>query len=365
VSVACFSNSYTEARQRFVTAVSSVGGHLYSYPIPVAGESNLYIDVAVIGASAGNAVVVSSGVHGIEGFFGSAVQLAMLQGMKTGVGGQNLKYVLIHAINPFGFAQLRRFNENNVDLNRNFIDSKESYSGAPAGYARLNRFLNPESAPSRFEPFRMRALWNIWRSGMPALKESVASGQYEYPRGIFFGGREICRSTELVQQHCAEWLGESKKIFHIDLHTGLGPYGSVKLLLNEADNYRKQFYTDLFGAKQVEAMEADNGTAYKVAGHFGGWIQNRFSTRDYFFVGAEYGTYNIVRVLQAVRAENRAHHYASVDSSCYRAARQELMECFCPEDEKWRYRVMESALDVIDRAGNSIRPAASQSPAAS
>ena len=29
---------------------------------------------------------------------------------------------MIHALNPFGFAHLRRANEDNVDLNRNFVD---------------------------------------------------------------------------------------------------------------------------------------------------------------------------------------------------------------------------------------------------
>jgi len=30
--------------------------------------------------------------------------------------------VLVHAINPYGFAWTRRVNEDNVDLNRNFVD---------------------------------------------------------------------------------------------------------------------------------------------------------------------------------------------------------------------------------------------------
>ena len=77
------------------------------------------IDVAVLGSDAAPAIVVSSGLHGVEGFLGSAIQLAMLEELKADTA-KNIRWVFIHAINPFGFAQIRRFNEDNVDLNRNF-----------------------------------------------------------------------------------------------------------------------------------------------------------------------------------------------------------------------------------------------------
>ena len=43
--------------------------------------------------------------------------------------------VLVHVLNPYGMAWLRRTNENNVDLNRNFLRERRSVvSGAPALY---------------------------------------------------------------------------------------------------------------------------------------------------------------------------------------------------------------------------------------
>ena len=68
-------------------------------------------------------------MHGVEALFGSAVQLAFMEqadGRLAASGGSGV--VLIHAINPFGFAWRRRFNENNVDLNRNFLLADESYA---------------------------------------------------------------------------------------------------------------------------------------------------------------------------------------------------------------------------------------------
>ncbi len=350
-----FSESYSEARRRFKDAAASIGAGLHSYPIDAGSPEPLTIDVAVVGGTEAPAIVVSSGVHGVEGFFGSAVQLALLDRLAQARERLDIRYVLIHGVNPFGFSRLRRFNEDNVDLNRNFLTSLDDYQGAPGGYARLNGFLNPESPPSRFEPFRLKAMWNIWRSGLQALKEAVAGGQYEYPRGLFFGGKGPCASTRVVQENCDAWVGASERIVHIDFHTGLGASGSYKLLLNESpDAAGYSWYPQVFGTECVEPHAEPGGTAYSVSGLFGEWMQHNFPGRDYRFAVAEFGTYGVIRVLGAIRAENRAHHYGSEGSALYGWAKQELLECFCPRAPAWRRRVVESGLGIIDQSTEAV-----------
>lgn len=350
-----FSHTYAQARRRFIEAARAADASVFSYAINVASTDDLTIDVAIIGADTDPALVVSCGVHGVEGFFGSAVQLALLERLKTASNHQAIRYVLIHAVNPYGFAHLRRVNEDNVDLNRNFMASTADYAGAPQGYAGLNSLLNPESPPSRLEPFKAKALWHIWRRGLPALKETVARGQYEYPRGLFYGGKAPCASTQIIQNHCDAWLAASPRIVHIDLHTGLGPYGNYKLLLTESDYAeRRGWYADTFGADHIEPLTKPGGMAYRVAGQWGPWMQQHFHTRDYRFVGAEFGTYDVIRVLAALRAENRAHHYCVAGSPAYLRAKEELRECFCPEAPSWRRRVADFGLKIIEQ-GNPRR----------
>ncbi|NIP94329.1 MAG: DUF2817 domain-containing protein [Akkermansiaceae bacterium] len=101
------------------------------------GGEDLTIDVGILGWESDPALVLSSGVHGVEGFPGSALQLAFLDGLYRKPAGSGIRYILIHGINPHGFAHLRRFNEGNVDLNRNFLGGKNEYSGVRDGYARL------------------------------------------------------------------------------------------------------------------------------------------------------------------------------------------------------------------------------------
>lgn len=358
-----FSESYHDARRRFRAAADEAGASLHAYPIEVEGEEDLTIDVAVLGDDDLPTVLTSIGIHGVEGFFGSAVQLALLDRWKNTKGQGSVRHVLLHGINPFGFLRLRRFNEDNVDLNRNFCDDGEGYSGAPDAYVKLNGFLNPASPPSRWEPFEIKAIGNILRSGYHTLKQAVAGGQYQYPQGLFFGGHSRCQSTQVICENCDQWIGQSKQIMHLDFHSGLGRNGAYKLLLAEsADSEHFSWYTEQFGADHVEPLDTPEGTAYKVSGLMGDWLQRHFASREYRFMGAEVGTYGAIRILKALRAENRAHHYCEPDSEIYKLTKAELLECFCPSDPSWQARVVRSGLAIIDRAADAIRGVPLNSP---
>ena len=114
-------------------------------------------------------------------------------------------------------AWLRRFNENNVDLNRNFLPPGVPYEGAPPGYDQLDSFLNPPTPPS-WDFYYARAGWLVLRHGMSALKQAIARGQYEYPKGLFYGGDGLEEGPRKFQQFVKSQLGRvntnSKKLLY-------------------------------------------------------------------------------------------------------------------------------------------------------
>ena len=355
----CFSPSYDVARRRFREAATSAGAGVEQHQVDTAeGDVGHTIDVATVGGRGPSwAVVVSSGVHGVEGFFGSAIQLAWLSSLAVGAapppGGA---VILVHAVNPYGFAKLRRTNEDNVDLNRNYLDTEGAYAGSPDGYEALDPFLNPASPPSPLDPFRLKALCYIRRLGLPALKATVASGQYRFPRGLFFGGHGPAASTRVIRQHLAGWLGGAPRALHVDLHSGLGSYGHYRLLLEEsARSSNVRWYRETFGADIVEPLANGDGASYTASGTLGRWALTHLRGTRYRFVNAEFGTYPILRVLGALRAENRAHFFDRPGTRAHRRAKVELLECFCPQTDRWRERVVEQGLAIIGRAVDSQR----------
>lgn len=348
-----FSDNYLQARSKFLQVAHQAGASVNSVEL----QSGYHVDVAATGQADLPTLIISSGLHGVEAFFGSAVQLAVMYNLhdfvNTGSCSDKLRFVFVHGINPYGFDLIRRVDEANVDLNRNFhFRTTPSVSrSALAAYRKLNPFLNPPSPPSRYEPYRLKAMSNILRYGLPALKEAIVTGQYEYPEGIFYGGNKASTATEFVMQHCELWVANAQTVAHIDLHSGLGEFGTCKILLN-ADQSEEDlsWYRETFGSNNLGGLQSDDDTAYAVCGSMGAWLQRKFSDRRYHFVGAEFGTYDPVRVLGAIRAENRAHHYSAEDSEPYQRAKAELLECFCPASETWRKQVINSSLQIVSSA---------------
>ena len=263
----CFPLDYASSRREFHEACARLGCALEAHPMNQAGPNgdDLTIDVAILpGGSPDRTLLVSSGIHGVEGFFGAAVQLRALQDWASRPGRKHagVRCVMVHALNPFGFAWRRRVNEDNVDLNRNLLLPGESFSGSPAGYAALDGLLNPRHVPSRWEPVRLEFMVAIARHGMPAIKQSVASGQYDFPHGLFYGGGQPSRTSEILSEHFDRWLADSQRVFHLDLHTGLGKWGSHKLLIDHPIS-PDGWTTSLPGhldAQAIIALYADHGT---------------------------------------------------------------------------------------------------------
>ena len=344
-----FSADYRSARARFVLAADRLGWRREAHDIGSigpAGES-LSIDTALLGnRSPENVVIVSSGLHGVEGFFGSAVQLAFLEQHAARLGLlSNAAIVLVHALNPFGFAWRRRWNENNVDLNRNFLndysvpDRDPDYEESRKAYASLYSFLNPEGPPSRIDPYAIKALATVFSQGraerarMPRdqrprpiaigailglglaqLRKTIPVGQYEYPEGLFFGGTQAERTTRYLRQTLPGWVGQARRIIHVDFHTGLGERGEYKLFVGHKENSEPARHAaSWFGAENVEPWGP--GTSYRARGLMATHFASEFGDRRYLCLTAEFGTYAATPVLRALRAEHQAHRFSRPGSA--------------------------------------------------
>ena len=353
---ATFSPDHSSARRRFQQAASRLDWHLESCSIGLIGPDGheLAFDVASTpGGDPEKVLVVSSGIHGVEGFFGSAVQIALLEHWAS-MTPPSVRCVFLHGLNPFGFAWLRRFDENNVDPNRNFLLPGEGFEGSPDGYAGLDHFLNPRYPPSRFEPFTLKALLLIARHGMPALRQAVAAGQHDYPRGLFFGGSRPSRTQQLLEENMPRWLQGSKSVVHLDFHTGLGRHGNCKLLIDYPLNgTQTRWLTDWFGADSFEAYDSAR-ISYVARGGFGRWCVSRGLAPHYLFACAEFGTYGPLRVLSGLRAENQAHHWGTPSAPSTIKAKKWLTELFCPASSGWRLQVIDAGRRLAEQAQQGL-----------
>ncbi|CAN5912024.1 M14 family metallopeptidase [soil metagenome] len=353
-----FSPDYARARDRFRSSAEALGLAMEHYPLGGRGPGGeeLTLDVARAGpATADRMVVVSSGLHGVEGFFGSAVQVALLEQIDAEFSSpEGVAVLLLHAINPYGFAWLRRFNEEGVDLNRNFLLPGQDYRGRPPIYRAVEGLINPRYPPGRPEFFRLRGFLATLRFGRHELKQAVAGGQYDFPKGLFFGGHAPAPAHCLLAEQLPGWIGPADRVLHIDFHTGLGTWGELKLLIDDnLGSPRALRLASWFGAEAVESTTPE-GTAYHARGDIGTWCRARFADRQYDPVCAEIGTYSSAHVLTALRAENQAHHWGQPDDPVTLRAKQQLLEAFTPADLDWRETVVARGLEIVRQGLTAI-----------
>jgi hypothetical protein len=348
-SSAWFSPDFATARARFCSAVAARNGRLDTLALAQNGPhgEDLGIDIGWFGASQPRRVFVhSSGLHGVEGFAGSAIQLQWLELGMPALGAADA-VVLVHMLNPYGATWLRRVNENNVDLNRNFCPRDLNAGESDDDYAALDSILNPRSAP-RADFFYARAAWLASRHGMAKLRQTVVGGQAVNPRGLFYTGRKLEAGPAAYQDYLRSHLAQARRIVAIDVHTGLGRYGRDALMAEAStgrtqtkDDMRRCFGAHLQWSDGPEAAYHAQGTHQEMYGRL-------FAHADIHFATQEFGTLHALRVVAALRAENRWHHYGAVTLD--HPAKRRLLEVFCPRDEKWREQVLRRGGEVVAQA---------------
>ena len=345
-----FSPDYQTAGKRFREAVAACSGRLDSLKLSATGPAreDLAIDIGWFGTPNPQRVLVHScGVHGVEGFAGAAIQL---QWLNEGIAAlpADAAVVLVHMLNPYGAAWLRRVNENNVDLNRNFGWPRRVHDDAAAReYAALDALLNPQSPP-RADFFYARAVWLVCRHGMKKLRDTVIGGQTVNARGLFFAEVKLEPGPAAYQDYLGARLVQTERVVAIDVHSGFGRYGEDTLMVDAAPNRAlvNESMQKCFGAR-IQLSDAGDA-AYRVDGTQQDMYSSLLPGARVHFATQEFGTLHPLRVLAALRAENRWHHFGA--GAWEHATRRHLRAVFCPADQGWRENVLRRGRDVIHQA---------------
>lgn len=353
MGAASFSPDYIAARARFRSSSMALGCELEEHLLDQTGPEgeDLSLDVCRLGeVTPKRAVVISSGMHGVEGLVGSAVQAALLEehlGGWTPPGGGAL--LMLHGLNPFGFAHKRWVNEDNAQLNRNFLLQGQEYAGSPEAYALLDPLLNPRTPPSRLDPFLLRTGLLVARKGMRPLREAALAGQYDYPAGLFYGGSGPSWTQRTLASQLPRWVGQAERVVHIDIHTGMGDWGSHRILVDHAaEDQAFQALTRDFGERVRPRLGEQ--APYAIRGGLGSWCQERLPSCRYDVLTVEMGTRSALEVLGALREENRAWHWAPDGHPSKQRARARLCEAFVPARMDWRDQAVAQAVGVVLRA---------------
>jgi hypothetical protein len=185
---------------------------------------------------------------------------------------------------------------------------------------------------------------------MPYLRQAIAGGQYEFPQGLYFGGKAPSQSHNILKQNMRRWLQGSEQVIQLDFHTGLGKYATCKLLIDyPLTDGQRRWLTDCYGNEAFGCCNAANGM-FATKGDSGCWCAAQEFASNYLHLCAEFGTYSPIRVLAGLRAENQAHHWGDPQAASTARAKSLLHEMFCPASRDWRVTALRKSRELIARS---------------
>lgn len=346
-----FSSNYFEARQLFLHFATKAGAELKSFEIVNGG---LTTDVAIFKGSSDKLLLHISGVHGVEGFLGSAIQsAAMARGYVKNREDGGPTVVLVHAVNPWGMAYLRRWNENNVDLNRNALFSEEAWEEVlnrrrnEYGYEDIDSIINPKQAPgwdTRLKSFALAGLQIARHMSLTPIKKAMVAATYTNSKGIFYGGTSLEKSHEVLRDFLKRF--KPSKLRMIDVHTGLGPSGIDTLILpdTKSSDKIKNLFWHSFGANErkphkVEFTEdagLDAASGYEATK---GIVSQNYpllfpgAKNDVVSIIQEFGTVHQIWVALGIIEENQAYQFGPKGSRAPYAKSKK--DAFIVPTQKW------------------------------
>lgn len=347
-----FSQTYGEARTRFLDNAARAGAVLTAHPHPETAPDGgpIATDVARIGpADAGTVLAIGSGTHGVEGYCGSGIQSALLAEGFGDTLPADTALVLVHAINPWGFAWGRRVNEDNVDLNRNFLDHDKPHPQNP-GYDDIYDALNPaDLSEEALNAGRARMKAYAEAHGPAALQHALSGGQYAYPEGVQFGGSKPVWSNTTLRRIIRQDMGAARRIVYIDIHSGLGPRGHGEVIstapeTSPAFQRMKDWWGDI-----VHSTQAAGSVSSNVPGSITEALEQELEGREVTPCGLEFGTVAMNLVAAALVADNWLHRHGGLDNPAAPTIKRQIRDAFYVDADDWKDAVTEQTRRMATR----------------
>src|SRR5271165_3367602 len=239
---AWFPVNYEASRQRFrddcAKVVASARDFCRAWKVPSATDADLSIDYGFFSRGGDRLLVLQSGIHGTEAASGAAAQSYFMNAYLPALRDKGVDILIIHAMNPWGYKYIRRNDETNTNLNRNFSVDGADYRFDNDRYRRFRGVFEPQGPVGS-------VFWGSLRGALgfaggyvgsgfssAPLDNGLNNGQYDFPEGINYGGRAPRPQQAFLEQTVGPILARPyKKTLYLDFHTGLGANGVLAVIL--------------------------------------------------------------------------------------------------------------------------------------
>ena len=359
-----FYSSYEEIRAHLQELTADLGVEISSHAINA--DDGLYIDAFYLPSTGEktNLVVLTTGVHGMEGYIGSVMLDVFFQEVYPTLDTADTGVLVVANVNPYGMKYFRRYNENNVDLNRNFILDWDSFDlSSNKEYPKVDTFLGPTGKIGngfwQEVGFYLSLGKTAITDGAGTISDALLTGQYEYPQGVYYGGTGDEASTVYLKDVFSQCLDSAyENIVHIDIHSGYGPRYNMVIFNSVYETMNEQESQAAFGYDHIIAYDSESfyATTGDTTDFFYRLADQKQSTTRLFSTCFEFGTigddfFDTILSLKYTVDENRNHWYPTENKISAQIVHENYMELFYPTETAWRGKTVEdfktAALGVL------------------
>jgi hypothetical protein len=354
----CFARDYAQARAKFIAAAEAADLDVHSHAHPMLGERGeaLAMDVARQGPrDAAALLLISSACHGVEGFCGSGVQVALLRdaAWQALTRERGLAVLYVHALNPYGFSWLRRVTHEGVDLNRNFHDFSRPLP-VNAGYDELAHLLVPEHWPASAE-VQAALQRHAAAHGPAATQAAITGGQHSHPLGLFYGGVNPTWSNVTLRHVLQEHGQRCARLGWIDLHTGLGPSGhGERIFACRDDDAAALARARAWWGPEVTSIYDGSSASARLSGMMFEAAYDECGQAEYTGIALEYGTLPTMEVIDALRGDHWLECHPEAEPAQGGAIKRRVRDAFYTDTDEWRRRIVEQAVDAAAQAVSGL-----------
>ena len=342
-----FSADYASARAKFRDAATAAGAvpDAFAHPEPGRSGELLATDVAWIGPrDAERVLVMISGTHGVEGFCGSGAQVDWLRRGEASRLSAGVAALLIHAINPYGFSWLRRVTQENVDLNRNWVDF-DAPLPVNAGYNEIAAAVVPEAWTEEAQTASAQVLGGYMMTrGPAAFQQAVSGGQYRHSGGVFYGGVAPTWSRRTQTAIYAQYLGQAARVGIIDYHTGLGPWGFGERIVCDHPGSAGFARAETWYGAGLTSPSGGTSTSAPISGDGLDAAPRLLPHAEVTGVAIEVGTQSLTEVLLALRADAWLHAHGDPLSPEAAPIKAAIRDAFYGDADDWKGMVAGQSL---------------------
>lgn len=329
-------------------------------------DNDLSIDYCYIPAQkqTEKLLIVNSGTHGIEGYTGSAIQQMFMQEILLKEDLDKMGILLIHGINPYGFKYHRKVTENNVDMNRNWVINAKEFDSPNDGYAQLSDMLMPEGEVKtgnlRNKFFHLVAIAKILKESMPVLRQAALQGQYDFDKGIYYGGKAPEPQGEFMKTLLKNTMEEYDIVMNLDLHTAFGERGKLHIFLDPIeDPVVKNGIETIFDDVEIDWGSGED--FYTIHGEYIGWAGSLCDSALYLPMLFEFGTldsqktFGSLKSIQIMINENQGAHYGYKNEKQEKKVKHLFDEMYYPSSPVWRSKVITDSREMMEMMLTNFR----------